>query len=100
MHRSKFLPLLFSALAISLVLTGCGLVSPALRLLSNSGHRGVGVRGGGVGRRYARTPDSGRETRRSTDPVSVGSDSNCPGRQHPETEIYTAVYRKAAPAVV
>jgi 2-alkenal reductase len=66
MNRSKLLPLLLAALMISLALTGCGLVSPALRILSGSGPIAT--------------------------QIAPGSDQ--------ETQIYAAVYRKVAPAVV
>ena len=99
MHRSKSLPLLLSALAISLALTGCGLVSPALRLLSSSGPEPSPRV---VEELVVATPEPRILVEKpataptQSPPVQI---QIAPGAD-PETQIYTAVYRKAAPAVV
>ena len=99
MNRSKLLPLLLSALAISLALTGCGLVSPALRLLSgpvSESSQPV------VEEVIAATPEpvTGAE-KPAAEPLQVApvQIQIAPGAD-PETQIYAAVYRKVGPAVV
>jgi len=98
MHRSKLLPLLLAALALSLALTGCGLVSPALRLLSSSAPEPSPRV---VEELVVATPEPRILVEKpaaptQSPPVQI---QITPGAD-PETQIYTAVYRKAAPAVV
>jgi S1-C subfamily serine protease len=99
MHRSKLLPLLLSALAICLALTGCGLVSPALRLLSSSGPKATPRV---VEELVVATPEPKILMEK---PAAVPTQSPpvqiqiAPGADL-ETQIYGAVYRKASPAVV
>jgi len=99
MHRSKLLPLLLSALALSLALTGCGLVSPALRILS--GPASVATPRV-IERTVVVTPEP--QTAKvelpakptQSPPVQI---QIAPGADL-ETQIYSAVYRKVSPAVV
>ena len=99
MNRFKLLPLLVSALALSLALTGCGLVSPALRILSSSGANPTPRV---VERTVVVTPESQTAAEKpaaeqaQNPPVQI---QIAPGADL-ETQIYTAVYRKVSPAVV
>jgi S1-C subfamily serine protease len=99
MHRSKLLPLLLAALALSLALTGCGLVSPALRLLSGPGSQ---VTPHVVEEMIIVTPEpqtlEGKPAAAPTQspPLQI---QIAPGADL-ETQIYSAVYQKASPAVV
>ena len=99
MNRSKLLPLLLSALAISLALTGCGLVSPVLRLLSGPVSESAQPV---VEEIIAATPEplTGAE-KPAAEPLQAApvQIQIAPGADL-ETQIYAAVYRKVVPAVV
>jgi 2-alkenal reductase len=90
---------MLSALAISLALTGCGLVSPALRIMSSSGPDATPRV---VEQMVVATPEpqilEGKPAAVSTQfaPVQI---QIAPGADL-ETQIYGAVYQKASPAVV
>jgi 2-alkenal reductase len=99
MNRSRLLPLMLAALAISLALTGCGLVSPALRVLSGSGSAATP-------RVVERTVVATSEPRTSVEEPAQEQPQNPPVQiqiapgADTETQVYATVYRKAAPAVV
>jgi S1-C subfamily serine protease len=99
MNRFRLLPLLVSALALSLALTGCGLVSPALRALSGSGSSATPRV---VERTVVVTPESQTAAEKpiaeqaQNPPIQI---QIAPGADL-ETQIYAAVYRKVSPAVV
>jgi S1-C subfamily serine protease len=97
MNRTRAIPLLIAMLALSLALMGCGLVSPAARLLGEpSATRTPRV----IERVVTRVvPQSGAAevTPQPTAPVATikiepGTDA--------ETQIYTAIYKKVSPSVV
>ncbi len=99
MNRFKLLPLLLSALALGLALTGCGLVSPALRILSGPGSDATPRV---VEHTVVVTPEPQTAAEKpaaeqvQNPPVQI---QIAPGADL-ETQIYAAVYRKAGPAVV
>jgi 2-alkenal reductase len=99
MNRFKLLPVLVPILAVSLALTGCGLVSPALRALSGSGAVATPRI---VERIVVVTP----ETQAAAEKPAAEQAPNPPAQiqiapgADMETQIYAAVYRKVSPAVV
>ena len=98
MRPAKLFPLLLALIVLSLALTGCGLVSPALRLMT-------GARPTSTPRVIERvvvaTPapaatDRGAAPAQPQAPVQINI---VPGAD-PETQIYEAIYRKVNPSVV
>ena len=91
--------MLLSALALSLALIGCGLVSPAVRLLSGPGSNPTPRV---VERTVVVTPESQTAAEKPAaeqaqdPPVQI---QIAPGADL-ETQIYSAVYRKVNPSVV
>ncbi len=98
MRKSKLLPLVVSAFALSLALLGCGLVSPAVRVLTGSSQATpeptVLVEKVVV---VTAAPDAGEGTEPVTvAPITIEIDPNA----DVQTQILEAVYQKASKSVV
>lgn len=95
MNRSRLVPIVIAGMALSLALMGCGLVSPAVRLLTDPTSTPLPRV---IERVVVVTPESGTQ---ATEPAgqSAAPIEIAPGADT-ETQIYTAVYQKVNPSVV
>jgi S1-C subfamily serine protease len=99
MRYSRLLPLLSGILVLSLALLGCGLVSPAVRLIGGAGAPAPRV----VEKTVVVTreaPSSSSEASAQPSAEAPKITINIPAGSDVESEILKAVYEKAHPSVV
>jgi len=95
MRHTRLLPVFVALLVLSLALMGCGLVSPAVRLLS-----GPTPTPRTVERIVVATPAPPVEQAAPAAPAAPAVTINVPAGADVEAEILKAVYQKVSPAVV
>ena len=93
MHRSRLLPILIALIALSIALTGCGLVRPAARLLANPTPTPRVVE-----KLVVASPTPQRGQAAPAQQVAPGASATSGGDV--ESALLRAVYEKVNPAVV